>query len=310
MPGQTVGMQNPTSVIMIRPEAFAVNAETAIDNSFQARSGAEGDLEAALAEFDAMKNQLSTAGVRVLSFAQERDDTPDAVFPNNWFSTHESGLVVTYPMFAPSRRKERRQDILEAMATMHKVSGVMDLSGNEVDAKFLEGTGAIVFDHTKRIAFMAQSLRADADLLIELCGSLGYEPAIFTAVDGDGYPIYHTNVMMSVGEKVSLVGFDTAADPDEQKMLRDEFAASTNLVIELSSEQIASFAGNALEVQGADGPVLVISETGWNALRPAQRTLIEAELTVLTPDLKTIEKSGGSARCMMAGVHLPLRPMI
>ena len=298
-------MQNPSSVVMVRPLHFDVNSETALDNSFQMREASAGDCDRALDEFEAMKRALQCGGVRVLSFDQERDDTPDAVFPNNWFSTHGSGLVVTYPMFAPSRRRERRQDILEALARFHKVTGAMDLSGNEADAKFLEGTGAIVFDHRKKLAFMAQSLRADADLLIELCGTLGYEPIIFTATDADGHPIYHTNVMMSVGANVSLIGFDTVPDPEEQAMLRAEFEDASELVIELSPAQIAAFAGNALEVDGQDGARLVISKTGWEALYGDQQEAILARLPVLTPDLPTIEKSGGSARCMMAGVHLP-----
>lgn len=297
-------MQNPSSVVMIRPLHFSVNAETAIDNAFQSQP-AEGDRNRAIAEFDAMVADLKSEGVDVRLFDQLTEETPDAVFPNNWFSTHPSGLIVTYPMFAPSRRGERREDILAALGKTHKVSGVMDLSQNEAQAKFLEGTGAIVFDHRTRTAFMAQSLRADADLVVNLAKDLGYEPVIFTATDEHQHPIYHTNVMLSVGEKVTLVGLQTIDDTEEK---RDVFAALSgrgNLMIELSQEQIAQFAGNAFEIQTPDGHVLVISETGWNALDREQREAIESAVRVIVPSVPTIEKSGGSVRCMMAGVYLP-----
>lgn len=295
------------SVVMIRPDYFAVNPETARDNRFQSSAG-EGDVDRAVAEFDAMKAALQEAGIRVLSFGQKRRDTPDAVFPNNWFSTHHSGLIVQYPMFAQSRRLERRQDIFRALGQFHKVTGVMDLSPNEDHGQFLEGTGAIVFDHEARIALMAKSQRADERLLAYLCDTLDYTAHTFTAVDAGGVPIYHTNVMMSVGRKTALIGFETVPDPDEVLLLRRRIEDGPDrTIVELTAGQVASFAGNALEIEGDRGPVLVISRRGWDALRPDQQDELERAVHVITPNLPTIEKSGGSARCMMAGVHLPPR---
>ncbi|MCQ8184873.1 citrulline utilization hydrolase CtlX [Parvularcula maris] len=299
-------MQNPHAVVMIRPTFFGVNPETALDNAFQTE-GAAGDREAALREFDAMTFQLTAAGVSVHIFEQDREDTPDAVFPNNWFSTHHDGRLVTYPMLVPSRRRERRGDILEELGRTYQVSGALDLSGNEADALFLEGTGAIVFDHERRIGYLAQSLRADAELFLGLCRTLDYEAAIFEAFDAHGHPIYHTNVMLSIGANIVLAGLDCVTDLEERQMLEEDFASSDRLVVELDQKQIANFAGNALEVDTAEGPVLVISKRGWEALTVKQQVQIEQRVRILTPDLPTIEKSGGSARCMMAGVHLPLR---
>lgn len=298
--------QNPHAVLMIRPVHFGVNAETAADNLFQTEGDA-GDRARAVAEFDAMKSALTSAGVTVMSFDQDREDTPDAVFPNNWFSTHHTGLIVQYPMYAASRRKERRQDILQALGKLHRVSGVMDLAPNEKKGRFLEGTGSIVFDHEARLAYMARSKRSDPGVHAGLCETLGYEPTVFTAVDRSGVPIYHTNVMMSIGQTAAIVGFDSVPDPEELLLLRRRIEASDRLLIELTPDQIEEFAGNCLEIAGRNGPVFVISERGWAALRDDQQRELESAMTVVTPKLPTIEKSGGSARCMMAGIHLPLR---
>ncbi|GGY44578.1 citrulline utilization hydrolase CtlX [Parvularcula lutaonensis] len=298
--------QNPSAVVMVRPDYFGVNAETAPDNRFQTTEAA-GDRPKAIAEFDAMKAALRSAGVTVMSFRQEREDTPDAVFPNNWFSTHHSGLIVQYPMLAQSRRRERRRDVFEALAKFHEITGIVDLAGNEEHGAYLEGTGAVVFDHQERVAFMARSQRADTGVLAKLCETLDYVPQVFTAVDRAGVPIYHTNVMMSLGEKTALVGFDSVPYPDELLLLRRRIEATDRLLIELDNDQIAAFAGNALEVDGCDGPVLVISRRAWNSLRRDQQADLERVVAVVTPELSTIEKSGGSARCMMAGIHLPLK---
>jgi hypothetical protein len=299
-------MQNPHAVVMIRPRFFGVNPETKLDNAFQSEEK-PGDRKRALQEFDAMVDLLETAGVATHVFEQERDDTPDAVFPNNWFSTHHDGRLVTYPMLTPSRRRERRGDILEELGRTYRVSGALDLSGNEADALFLEGTGAIVFDHQNKRGYLGQSLRADAELFLGLCQNLGYEAAIFEAFDDRGFPIYHTNVMLSIGANIVLAGLDCVTDPEERAMLESDFANGGRLLIRLNQRQIAAFAGNALEIDTGDGPVLVISARGWEALLPEQQRRIEERLPVLTPALSTIEKSGGSARCMMAGVHLPMR---
>jgi len=296
--------QNPHVVVMVRPLFFSVNEETAADNAFQAKSS-EGDAASAVNEFDTMVGSLRAVGAEVVVFDQASGSTPDAVFPNNWFSTHHDGRVVLYPMAVPSRRAERRKDIVDSLLASTPTSKVLDLSHHEHEAQFLEGTGAIVFDHEQRIAFLARSGRADADLLSALCGKLDYQPMVFDAVDRRGTPIYHTNVMMAVGQRVALLGSATIGASEDLAVLKKHLAYGDRLLVELNHDQIESFAGNALEIDTADGPVLVMSARGWASLSPNQQQAIEARLPVVTPSLPTIEKSGGSARCMMAGVHLP-----
>ena len=292
---------------MVRPLAFASNAETMADNHFQ-RDVADASAKSwALAEFDAMVDILRAAGVTVHVFDEAREEVPDAVFPNNWITTHHDGTLVTYPMYAPSRRKERRQDVLDYLGETYKVSRHIDLSPFAEASQFLEGTGAVVFDHTHRTAFMARSRRADEALLTTLCAELSYEPFIFDAVDHDGRPIYHTNVMMAVGEKTALVSPSCIQMDEDRAHLLAALARSDRAVITLSHHQIAAFAGNALEVNGKYGDVLILSDRGFDSLSEAQRKALMERVKVVPVDLPTIEISGGSARCMMAGVHLPKR---
>lgn len=295
--------QNPHSVLMVRPLAFSTNAETASDNYFQT-AGQADDSKNALAEFDAMVNLLRHHGVQVMVVEETRSETPDAVFPNNWISSHQDGTLVTYPMYAPSRRLERRKDILDQLRSKYVVSRQFDLTSYEQSGQFLEGTGAIVFDHVTRTAFMARSKRADEGLLDILCTELSCHPLVFDAVDDEGRPIYHTNVMMAVGEKTILIGSETISDERQRRKALDALSGE-RFLIDLSQKQIAEFAGNALEVDTEKGPVLIMSARAKAALRPDQLEQIEATLPLLAPDLATIEKSGGSARCMMAGIHLP-----
>lgn len=291
---------NPSGVLMIRPTFFSVNSETAADNTFQAE-GAEGDGASALAEFDQMVALLRDADVRVEVFEQERADTPDAVFPNNWISTHADGTVVIYPMAVASRRRERRQDIINYVSSAQ--ARLLDLTAEERAGRALEGTGAIVFDHIQHLAFLARSGRADEHLFDELCRDLAYTAVVFDAEDRQGHAIYHTNVMMAVGSHIALVGLSTIANLDQRQRVALALQAVDRPVVELSADQIQAFAGNALEVDTPNGPVLVMSDTGWGSLSKTQQDKIEAALPVITPKLPTIEKSGGSARCMMAGLH-------
>ena len=298
--------QNPTALVMVRPLYFGVNPETAADNHFQG-AGAATDRATAIAEFDAMVAALRAAGVTVHVFDQARADTPDAVFPNNWLSTHHDGTIITYPMYVPSRRRERRADIIAALKEQYTVSALSDLSPHEEAGSILEGTGAIVFDHAARIAYMARSQRADDGLLGRLCGDRGYTPFIFDAVDAAGRPIYHTNVMMGIGQEAAIISLETITDERVRADLHAAMLAQGRLVISLTQDQVAEFAGNTLEVTGKDGPLLALSRRAWHALTPDQQAALEHRLPVLHVDLPTIEKSGGSARCMMAGVHLPAK---
>jgi len=296
---------------MVRPHRFTVNPETLSDNAFQSLpedpAAAVVSL-AAMAEFDACVSSLTAAGVTVHVFDDfgERD-TPDSVFPNNWFSTHHGGRVAIYPMYAPSRRRERRQDVIELLKRVYRVQEVIDYSGLEYDHLFLEGTGAMVFDHLERVAYVASSHRADPVILERFCTAFGYEPMAFPTAGPDGRPIYHTNVLMAIATEYALVCLDAINDPARRDEVAERLVDSGRTVIDLDFDQVAEFAGNAIELTGADGRLLVLSARAAAALRPPQREVIEASARLLPLTIPTIELAGGSARCMIAGVHLTPR---
>jgi len=303
-------IQSPRGVVMIRPHHFAPNAETARDNAFQSddasRSG-RAIAEAAYAEVTAAARKLETAGVAVHLFEDESADRPDSVFPNNWFSTHSGGHIAIYPMFAPSRRRERRADIVEALKQRYRVQDVIDYSGLEYDGVYLEGTGAMVLDHAERVAYAARSNRCNEVALERFCTHFNFEPMVFDAYDADNRPIYHTNVLMHVGSEVCLVGLEAVADRKRREEIRARLEDGGRTTVELSHEQIAHFAGNAIELQGSDGLLLAISSRAWKSLTLTQRAKLEASCRPLLLDVPTIELAGGSVRCMLAGIHLSAR---
>lgn len=297
----------PGAVVMVRPHHFAVNPETADDNAFQViPADANSIAGAAYREISAAAETLRAHGVTVHLFDDEGRATPDSVFPNNWFSTHPGGDVVLYPMRAVSRRGERRGDIIDALKAQYRVSAVLDLSPAEDHGQSLEGTGALVIDHTAGCVFMARSGRADAVLCQRLCSFLGLEPVIFDAAGPDGQPIYHTNVMLALGSGYSLVGTESIAPTDRERVLQALDARGD--VIPLTNAQIGAFAGNAFELQGTEGPLLALSQTAMTALTPSQIAELEAHAKLLPLAMPTIEMSGGSVRCTLAGVHLKKRP--
>jgi len=304
--------QSPAAVVMVRPHHFTPNPQTAADNAFQTDPA---DLDASRAEiaaraFDEVTRAAETlrsAGVTVHLVDDDRTDRPDGVFPNNWFSTHDDGRVVLYPMHSPNRCHERRADVVELLGAAYGVTGVLDRSGLEGSGRVVEGTGALVFDHVDRVAYVARSHRADPAAVALVCADLGYEPLAFTATDADGVPIYHTNVMMSVASRFALVGLESIASVSERRRVAGRLAASGREVVALERAQLVEFAGNALELGGADGPVLAVSSRGWAALTPSQRRVVSRHARPLPLDVPTIELAGGSVRCMLAGVHLPRR---
>ncbi|PFG16920.1 hypothetical protein ATK74_1475 [Propionicimonas paludicola] len=303
-------LQAPSSVVMVRPHRFAVNPETGADNAFQATSVEQDEALAAsaLAEFDAAVTALTSAGVTVHVFEDfgERD-TPDSVFPNNWFSTHHGGRVAIYPMFAVNRRRERRTDVIELLKAEYRVQEVIDYSGLEYDNLFLEGTGAMVFDNAERVAYVAASHRADPVILERFCTAFGYEPMVFPTADAAGRPIYHTNVLMSVATDYALICLDAIADVRRRDEVAQRLAESGRTVLQISFDQVNQFVGNAIELTGTDGRLLVLSARAEAALTPAQREVITASSRLLPLSIPTIELAGGSARCMIAGVHLSPR---
>ncbi|KIC29725.1 citrulline utilization hydrolase CtlX [Leisingera sp. ANG-S5] len=305
-------VQAPGAVVMVRPHHFTVNTETAADNAFQAVVNANGQDEAnsarcAYDEHSRAVEVLREHGVRVHVFEGEDPTTPDCVFPNNWFSTHAGGHVAVYPMKARNRRLERRQDILEMLKSEYRVQDIIDYSGLEPDGLFLEGTGAMVLDHINRVAYAVASDRTNPVALERFCTHFNFEPMVFDAQDGQGTPVYHTNVLMCIGTGFALTGTGMITDPARRAEIVARLGETGRDVIELSEAQIAGFAGNAIELMGWDGPVLALSQAAYDALTPEQRHRIEAHAILVPLQIPTIEMAGGSVRCTIAGIHLASR---
>ncbi len=295
-------------VLMVRPHHFIANPETAADNHFQQLPGdTRSDAQGAYKEVSNAVEKLSHLGITVHLFEDTSTATPDSVFPNNWFSTHANGTLFTYPMYVQNRRAERRPDILELLNDRYQVKQSIDLSRHELNDSFLEGTGSMVLDHTNGIAYAARSKRTHAHLLREFCQTMGYKPVMFDAVDSDGVPIYHTNVMMSVTSHFAIVALDCIPDPSQRQRLQKMFAATGKTTVNLSQHQIAQFCGNVLELGDKERQYLVCSETAFLAFTEAQKQLIEKQLQLVPIAVPTIEKAGGSIRCMLAGIHLPTK---
>jgi hypothetical protein len=305
----TVTAQAPSAVVLVRPHHIDVNPVTAADNAFQAKtSGPAGSLaHAAYDEVTALAEALEGAGVRVHLFEDETEERPDSVFPNNWLSTHIGGHVAVYPMFAPNRRLERRQDILELLKARYRVQDIIDYSGLEHDGIFLEGTGAMVLDNDERVAYVARSNRADPIALERFCTNFGYEPMVFDATDPSGTPIYHTNVLMCIATDFVLAGISMMQPDARRAEIVERLSAGGREVIDLDFGQIADFAGNAIELTGSEGRILALSRRAADSLRADQLAIIERSCALLTVDVPTIELSGGSVRCMIAGIHLTAR---
>lgn len=304
-------IQAPAAVVMIRPHKFTPNPETAADNAFQspaAQEAAQAVATAAHREVTAAVQRLEAEGVRVHLFEDHGDrNTPDSVFPNNWFSTHPGGHVAIYPMYSPSRRRERRADVIEMLKSEYRVQDVIDYSGLEPDGLFLEGTGAMVFDHLARVAYTARSNRADPVLLERFSTHFNFEPMLFDTADEAGRPIYHTNVLMCVATEFAMVGFDMIPDARRASDIRARLQESEREVIALSARQIADFAGNAIELSGRDGRILALSQRACDSLTGAQKSAIERSARLLPLSVPTVEMAGGSVRCMIAGIHLSPR---
>lgn len=302
-----MSVQAPTAVVMIRPHHFRSNPDTMADNAFQA----ERDVNPAdaMAEFDEVVAKLNAAGVTTHVFDDESKDTPDSVFPNNWFSTHAGGHVAVYPMFAANRRRERRWDVIDLLKAQYRVQEVIDYSGLEHDGLALEGTGAMVLDHLAKVAYVAKSHRADPVLLERFCAHFGYEPLAFDAADAAGSPVYHTNVLMAVATDYALICLDMITDTDRRAEICERLEEGGRHVINLTAAQIGAFAGNAIELAGASGRLLALSRCAYDSLTPDQRAIIERSTQILPLSIPTIETAGGSVRCMLAGVHLARRPV-
>ena len=307
--------QTTDSIVMIRPVAFRMNEQTAVNNYYQ--KVLDGLLPAtvnakAQEEFDAFVKKLRSVGVNVIVVDDTLSpDTPDSIFPNNWISFHENGDVVLYPMFAENRRLERREEILDILEDEgFVINEIMDYTEAEMDSIFLEGTGSLLLDRANGKAYCALSPRADEELFIEFCEDFDFAPVIFEAfqtVNGDRKLIYHTNVMMCLGETFAVLCADAIDDKKERKMVIDSLKNDDKQVILITEDQVNNFAGNMLEVKGADDRrYLVMSAAAHQSLTKKQITELEEHVTILSSNLDTIEAcGGGSARCMMAEIFLP-----
>ena len=306
-------MQITNTVLMIRPVRFHMNEQTAVNNYFQEKI----DLEAeqinlqAQQEFDTFVQKLRLVGVKVIVVDDiYEQNTPDSVFPNNWISFHQNGNVALYPMFAENRRRERREDILDKIeAEGFNIENIYDYTSAEQENIFLEGTGVMILDRVNRKAYCALSPRADEDLFIEFCEDFEYTPIIFHAYQqvGDKQAlIYHTNVMMAVGDTFAVICADSITDKKERKNVLAHLKDDKKDIIYITTQQMEHFAGNMLQVQGDNSTYLVMSDAAYQSLTPAQINQLEQHTKILHTNLTTIETcGGGSARCMLAEVFLP-----
>ena len=306
--------QITNTILMSRPVAFRMNEETAVNNYFQEDIDAKNfDINTkAQEEFDAFVAKLRAVGIRVIVEHDDvKMDTPDSVFPNNWVSFHSDGTVGLYPMFAENRRRERREEIMNRLESEgFFIKGFMDYTEAENEDVFLEGTGSLLLDRVHKIAYCALSPRADEELFIEFCEDFEYTPVVFTAnqtVEGKRMPIYHTNVMMALAENFAVICLDTIDDAKEKKQVISALKQSKKEIVTITEAQMHQFAGNMLQVRGAnDTKYMIMSLAAHESLTPNQVAQIEKHCNILSSDLTTIETcGGGSARCMMAEVFLP-----
>jgi hypothetical protein len=304
--------QSTDSVLMIRPGRFYPNPETAADNAFQRNTDRDSVALTLLArkEFDAAVQTLRGAGVNVLVFEDTVEpEKPDAVFPNNWITTHHDGRVALFPMYSVLRRRERRQDIVEELRKQYRVTEVIDYSAFEDEGCCLEGTGSLVFDHLTKIAYVSLSNRSNLKVIQRFADDFSYQPVTFTSIGSDGQPIYHTNVMMCIGTGFAMVGLEMIPNKAERQEVRARLEKTGKRIVELSADQVANFAGNAIELHNKDGEKLVVLSTRADrALTKGQHERLRRYARLIPLELPTIELGGGSARCMIATIHLPPPP--
>lgn len=304
--------QTSANLFMVRPARFQANPDTLSSNTFQSGvSEPPGVLRhRATQEFDAMVDALRACGVRPLVFEDTPEPVkPDAVFPNNWISTHADGTAILYPMEAPSRRAERRTDFVDALAEQHGfvVRRVVDLTDLEDRGLFLEGTGSLVLDRVERLAYAGWSTRTHRAALAAFTGETGYAALGFDTADASGRPVYHTNVMMSIGSRYALICSEAIADEQMRETVLHRLRDSGRTLVEISLQQMSAFAGNLLEIdRGAEIPLIAMSRSAFAALSADQRGALEGCGRLLPIPVETIERvGGGSVRCMIAEIFLP-----
>ncbi len=288
---------------MVRPARFDFNEETAKNNYFQQKTGQEGVSEKAVEEFDAFVNLLRRNDVEVIVMQDTEEPwTPDSLFPNNWFSSHLSGELVLYPLFAENRRRERKPHVLDFLRRKMNHTKLIDLTPWEEKGEFLEGTGSMVLDRNKRIAYCCRSPRSSEKVLADFCSRMNFDAVVFDAVDKNGNLIYHTNVMMEVSTQVAVVCLESIRNGEERQKVESRLSATGKVIVEISPNQVEHFAGNMLELKSRNGaPLMIMSATARKSLTMQQEKTISTYNKILSPELTTIETNGGgSARCMIA----------
>lgn len=305
-------MPAASAILMVRPAAFGFNEETAANNYFQHNPdiSKEEVQQKALAEFDAMVEILRSNDIDVLVINDTAEPPkPDAIFPNNWLSTSSAGKVFVYPMYAPSRRAEKRDEILLQLAKQFEVKDVQDWSEFEAEGRFLEGTGSMVMDHQNKLIYAAISERTNLSVLEKFAATNGYQAIVFLATDAAGRPVYHTNVVMALGSAFCVLCEEAIEEEWELIAVRQLLESTGHIIIPITRDQMQQFAGNMLEVVNNKGePVLVLSKSAFNSLRKEQKQMLEAYARLLPIAVPVIEQvEGGSVRCMMAEVFLERR---
>mgnify|MGYP006192678543 CR=1 FL=1 len=295
-------------ILMVRPYQFYFNQQTAANNFFQSNINIENANELAIAEFDAMVEKLRAHQIKVNVVQDTKDpSTPDSIFPNNWVSTHTNGTLCLYPMFAQNRRAERKSTVINFLQSNYKIENTLDLTDLEKEGIFLEGTGSMVLDHQNKLAYGCLSERLDKNAFYEWCDKMQFKAIAFKAVDDKAQPIYHTNVMMCIGDTFAVICADCIDDKKERKMVLDSLKGDEKEVILITEDQVNNFAGNMLEVKGNDDRrYLIMSASAHQSLTKKQIAQLEEHVTIVSSSLDTIEAcGGGSARCMMAEIFLP-----
>ncbi|WP_020527132.1 citrulline utilization hydrolase CtlX [Flexithrix dorotheae] len=299
------------NIMMVRPSSFGVNQQTAETNAFQKTIPKLDDDEIrdkAIQEFDHMVQTLKANGIKVaVIFDSKEPEKPDAIFPNNWVTFQEDGTVVLFPMCAPNRRFERRRSILDLIGSQFEILNEVDLSHYEEDNIFLEGTGSMVLDKANKICYACISERTYPELLKEYCEKFSYKPVIFEALDEQDFPIYHTNVMLSVADKFVVVCLDSVKNPEEKENLVSHFKSTNKEIINISFSQMKSLAGNVIELENDKGEnILVMSEQARQSFREEQLQIINKFAKIVAVPIPTIERiGGGGTRCMIAEIFLP-----
>lgn len=294
-------------ILMVRPFQFYFNQQTAANNFFQSNINIENSNELAIAEFDAMVEQLRTHKIKVQVVQDTKDpSTPDSIFPNNWFSTHAGGTLCLYPMYAENRRAERKLSVIDFLQKNYKIENLLDLTDLEKEGKFIEGTGSMVLDHQNKISYGCLSERLDKEAFTYWCNKMQFKPISFKALDHKAQSIYHTNVMMCMGNQFVVICLESIPDEQEKQIVLESFLQTNKEVITISQDQLNHFAGNMLQVFDVDEkPHLILSNQAYKTLNVAQLKSLEKYNPLLPISIPTIEAiGGGSTRCMMAEIYL------